>query len=39
MKIAVISEDGATISQHFGMAPLYVVATVEKGKVGSKIGV
>jgi predicted Fe-Mo cluster-binding NifX family protein len=36
MKIAVISDDGTTISQHFGMAPLYVVATVEKGKVVSK---
>jgi predicted Fe-Mo cluster-binding NifX family protein len=36
MKIAVISEDGATISQHFGRAPLYVVATVENGKVVSK---
>jgi len=36
MKIAVISEDGATISQHFGRAPLYVVVTVENGKVVSK---
>jgi predicted Fe-Mo cluster-binding NifX family protein len=36
MKIAVISEDGATISQHFGRAPLYVVATVEDGKVVGK---
>jgi predicted Fe-Mo cluster-binding NifX family protein len=36
MKIAVISDDGTTISQHFGMAPLYVVATVENGKVTSK---
>jgi predicted Fe-Mo cluster-binding NifX family protein len=36
MKIAVISEDGTTISQHFGRAPLYVVATVENGKVVSK---
>ena len=36
MKIAVISEDGATISQHFGRAPLYVVATVENGKVVGK---
>lgn len=33
MKIAVISEDGKTISQHFGRAPLYVVLTVEDGKV------
>jgi predicted Fe-Mo cluster-binding NifX family protein len=36
MKIAAISEDGVTISQHFGRAPLYVVVTVEKGKVVSK---
>jgi predicted Fe-Mo cluster-binding NifX family protein len=36
MKIAVISEDGATISQHFGRAPLYVVVTVEDGKITSK---
>jgi predicted Fe-Mo cluster-binding NifX family protein len=33
MKIAAISEDGTTISQHFGRAPYYVVLTVEKGKV------
>lgn len=33
MKIAAISEDGATISQHFGRAPLYVVVTVENGKI------
>jgi len=36
MKIAVISDDGTTISQHFGRASLYVVATVEKGKVVNK---
>ncbi|PIU29469.1 MAG: dinitrogenase iron-molybdenum cofactor biosynthesis protein [Candidatus Hydromicrobium americanum] len=36
MKIAVISEDGTTISQHFGRAPLYVVVTVDGGKVVSK---
>jgi predicted Fe-Mo cluster-binding NifX family protein len=33
MKIAVISEDGKTVSQHFGQAPLYVVLTVEDGKI------
>jgi predicted Fe-Mo cluster-binding NifX family protein len=33
MKIAVISEDGANISQHFGRAPYYVVLTVEEGKI------
>jgi predicted Fe-Mo cluster-binding NifX family protein len=36
MKIATISEDGATISQHFGRAPYYLVVTVEDGKVVSK---
>jgi predicted Fe-Mo cluster-binding NifX family protein len=36
MKIAVISEDGKTVSQHFGRAPLYVVLTVEDGKVMAK---
>jgi predicted Fe-Mo cluster-binding NifX family protein len=36
MKIAAISEDGITISQHFGRAPLYVVVTMEDGKVVSK---
>ena len=33
MKIAVVSEDGVTISQHFGRAPFYVVVTVEDGKI------
>ncbi len=36
MKIATITEDGNTISQHFGRAPLYLVATVEDGKVVNK---
>jgi len=36
MKIAAITEDGATISQHFGRAPLYVVATVENGEIINK---
>ena len=36
MKIAAITEDEATISQHFGRAPLYVVVTVEDGKIVSK---
>jgi predicted Fe-Mo cluster-binding NifX family protein len=31
MKIAAVSEDGVTISQHFGRAPFYVV--VEEGKI------
>ena len=33
MKIAVVTEDGITISQHFGRAPLYVVISVENGAV------
>jgi predicted Fe-Mo cluster-binding NifX family protein len=36
MKIAAITEDGATISQHFGRAPLYVVVTIEDGKIVNK---
>ena len=36
MKIAVITEDGNTISQHFGRAPLYVVVTTEDGKIVNK---
>jgi predicted Fe-Mo cluster-binding NifX family protein len=33
MKIAFITEDGTTISQHFGRAPMYLVVTLEDGKV------
>ena len=33
MKIAAITDDGGTISQHFGRAPYYAVLTVEEGKV------
>ncbi|MFC2020835.1 NifB/NifX family molybdenum-iron cluster-binding protein [Chloroflexota bacterium] len=36
MKIAAITEDETTISQHFGRAPLYVVVTVEEGKIVNK---
>ena len=36
MKIAAITEDGTSISQHFGRAPLYLVVTVEDGKIVSK---
>jgi len=32
MKIAIASEDGLTISQHFGRAPFYVIATIADGK-------
>jgi predicted Fe-Mo cluster-binding NifX family protein len=36
MKIATVSDNGTTISQHFGRAPFYIVLTVENGKVVSK---
>jgi predicted Fe-Mo cluster-binding NifX family protein len=36
MKIAAITDDGKTISQHFGRAPYYTVVTVEEGKIVSR---
>lgn len=33
MKIAVITDDGTTISQHFGRAPHYLVFTIEDGAI------
>lgn len=33
MKIAAITEDGVTISQHFGRAPYYLVVTVENDQI------
>jgi predicted Fe-Mo cluster-binding NifX family protein len=36
MKIAIVTEDEVTISQHFGRAPYYAVYTVEDGKVTGK---
>jgi predicted Fe-Mo cluster-binding NifX family protein len=33
MKIAAITDDGNTISQHFGRAAHYLVATVENGQI------
>ena len=33
MKIAVVTDDGQTVSQHFGRAGLYSVVTVEDGAV------
>ena len=35
MKIAAISDDGKTISQHFGRASFYAVVTVEEDKIVS----
>jgi len=36
MKIAVVTDDGTTICQHFGRAQYYTVVTIENGKVVSK---
>jgi predicted Fe-Mo cluster-binding NifX family protein len=36
MKIAVVTDDGTTICQHFGQAQYYSVITIENGKVTSK---
>ena len=36
MKIAAISDDEITISQHFGRAPFYVVVTVEDDRIVNK---
>jgi len=33
MKIAIATEDGTTVSAHFGRAPYYVVVKVSEGKV------
>ena len=33
MKIAAITDDGKTISQHFGRARYYLVFTVEEGRI------
>lgn len=35
MKIAAITDDGKTISQHFGRAAYYLVTTVEDGQIVS----
>lgn len=36
MKIAAITDDGQTISQHFGRAPYYLVVTIENGQIVEK---
>ncbi len=33
MKIALITDDGKSISQHFGRAPYYLVVTIENGQI------
>lgn len=36
MKIACITDDGRTISQHFGRAPYYAVLTIEDGQIKAR---
>ncbi len=36
MKIAVVTDDEKTVCQHFGRASLYMVYTVEDGKIAGK---
>lgn len=36
MKIAAITDDGKTISQHFGRANYYLIVTVENGKIENR---
>ena len=36
MKIAVVSDDGINVSQHYGRAPFYAVFTVEEGKITAR---
>ena len=36
MKIAAITDDGETISQHFGRAGYYLVVTVENGHISKR---
>jgi predicted Fe-Mo cluster-binding NifX family protein len=33
IKVAAITDDGETISQHFGRAQFYLVATIENGQI------
>ena len=36
MKIAVITDEGKVISQHFGRAPYYMVLTIEGGQITNR---
>ncbi len=36
IRIAAVSEDGVTISAHFGRAPIYVVVSVDEGRLVSR---
>ncbi len=33
MKVALITEDGKSVSRHFGRAPYYMVLTIENGQI------
>lgn len=33
MKIALVTMDGKTISQHYGRSPYYIIYTIENGKI------
>jgi predicted Fe-Mo cluster-binding NifX family protein len=36
MKIATVTDNGTKLSQHFGRAPIFIIATAENGKVTAK---
>ncbi|MFH2038289.1 MAG: NifB/NifX family molybdenum-iron cluster-binding protein [Chloroflexota bacterium] len=36
IKIAAVSDDGETISQHFGRAKYYIVLSIENGKIKAR---
>jgi predicted Fe-Mo cluster-binding NifX family protein len=36
MKIAIVTDDGKTVSAHFGRASHYMVVTIEQGKIVSR---
>jgi len=36
MKLAIITDDGKTVSQHFGRASYFLVVTIEEGKVTNR---
>ena len=36
MKIAIVTDDGTTVSQHFGQARYYVVLTIEEQRVSGR---
>lgn len=36
MKIAIITDDGKSVSQHFGRATHYLVLTIEDGKISNR---